>query len=163
MIVQLATFVVVPGTNRTPCVTVLVEANSAKVFEPDIVVELLPVLPPSVNLLYVNPPPAKVLAVVVLLLNIMFEVPAFNVRLVVVVASHTVPVPVNVHVLEPIFSILPFVPVMLHEINVTLLLFVVNVPCVCTNEPAVNASASSTLVEACEIITAGNSNCAAPE
>jgi hypothetical protein len=101
--------VVVLGSNSIVCATVFVLANVVKVFDPVKVVVEMPVVPPIEMPLYDRPPPANVLAEVVVLDNARAAVPLVKVRLVVVEVSHTVSTPVNVHVPEPICRVLVIV------------------------------------------------------
>ena len=120
VIVQDATLVVVPAVNRTVCATVFVLASVLNVLLPVKVSVDVPVAPPIVRLLYVNPPPANVLAVVVVLERTIVEVPALSVRLVTVPKSQIAPVPANVHVPDPMVSVLVLVPLPTNNPAVTL-------------------------------------------
>ena len=65
----------------------------------------MPVIPPMTNLLYVYEPPLKVRAVVEVLDKTIVEVPESRLTF-PSLKFHTVPVPVTVHVPDPIFRVL---------------------------------------------------------
>lgn len=109
---------------------------------------LVPVAPPIVMLLYVKPPPANVLAVTVVLVNKIVDVPAFNVNPEDVPISQTDPVPVSVIVPDPNDIDLVFVLLELNELVERLKLFAANDPDVTVNvfaDPIVMLEASWTV------------------
>ena len=108
--------VVVPAVNKMVCATVLVLEMVLKVFDPVKVKVDMPVAPPMARLLYVKPPPAKVLAVVVVLENKMVDVLALSVMPVAVAKPQTVPVLVYVQVPDPIVNDLATVPVLVKTV-----------------------------------------------
>ena len=97
---------VVLAVNSMVCATVLVLDKVLNVFEPVKVSVEVPVVPPIVRLLYVLPPPAKVLAAVEVSDNTIVDVLGFNVKFVDVAIFQTEPVPDIVHVPEPMFKVL---------------------------------------------------------
>jgi hypothetical protein len=120
-----------PAAKASVCATVLVLANVVNVQLLLIVVTDVPVVPPIVTELNVCPAPGvKVLAVVEVSDKVIFVVPELNVSPVVVPVSHTVPVPDNVHVPEPIVSDLVLLLLEANELADTLNVLPSKVPLV---------------------------------
>lgn len=116
----------------------LLTAIVAKVFAP-VTVRLSP---ENVMLLYVAPPPAKVLAVDDVLLTVIVLVFAFNVKL-DVVRVQIEPVELTVHAPEPIVSVRVEPLFEVNVVQVTLKPLAFNVPFECvTVEELLNASCS---------------------
>lgn len=128
--VRLVTVVVVDAVKSTVCGGVST-LKSANVLDPEII--KLPV-PAPVNhiLLYVLPPPANVLVLLLASFILIVEVLWFTIKFVTVVAFHTVPTPVNVHVPVPIDKTLVREPVIETVPTVIFLSFALNVPLVIT-------------------------------
>lgn len=132
--------VVVTFGNTIVWATVLVLASSPKVLAPAKVSVDAPVAPPIVKLLYVNPPPKKVRALVVVLDRTIGADAELNVRFVVVLTFQTLPTPLRVHVPDPIVTVRAIVPEALNSPVVTAKLLASKAPDVTINvrpEPSV--------------------------
>lgn len=116
-------------------------ANLANVFAPVMVSVEVPADPPIVKLPYVAPPPAKVRAVVDVSDKRIVEVPDVIVKFVAVAAFQTVPVDVNVNVLDPRPKARTLVLLLLNVAAVIEKLAVLNVPAVSVTDPPFNANA----------------------
>jgi hypothetical protein len=115
----------------------VLEIVPVKVFDPvNVKVVNDPVALPMAKLLYVLPPPAKVLEITdATLENTIVDVPALSVIPVAVVKSQTLPaLLVNVQVPDPIVKALVLVLELVYAVAVTLT-FVVRDPAVCVIAP----------------------------